>query len=88
MSYQKTVTSLPFFGFLAILEQSGGRIPDTESAKALFSVIVIFSIIKTENIAKNFLHSSHTIALSKGTFLDKKHKFFEKYADTSKVKGV
>ena len=30
-SCQIIVTSLPFFGFLANLEQSGGRIPNTES---------------------------------------------------------
>ena len=35
-SCRKIVTSLSFFGFLANLEQSGGRIPDTESAKVMF----------------------------------------------------
>ena len=33
---RKIVTSLSFFGFLANFEQSGGRIPDRESAKVLF----------------------------------------------------
>ena len=33
----KIVTSLSFFRFFANLEQSGSRIPDTESAKAVFS---------------------------------------------------
>ena len=32
-SCRKIMTSLSFFGFLANLEQSAGRIPDTESAK-------------------------------------------------------
>ena len=48
-SCRKIVTSLSFFGFLANLEQSGGRIPDTESAKAIFSVIVTFCLTKPEN---------------------------------------
>ena len=52
MSYQQIVTSLSFFGFLANLEQSGGRIPDTESAKVMFSVIVTFCLTKTENRTK------------------------------------
>ena len=38
--------SLTFFEFLANLEQSGGQIPETESAKVLFSVIVIFFLAK------------------------------------------
>ena len=49
------VTSLSFFGFLANLEQSGGRIPDRESAKALLSVIVTFCLTKTENRTKKYL---------------------------------
>ena len=47
-SCQKIVTSLSFFGFLANLEQSGGWIPDTESAKVMLSVIVTFCLTKTE----------------------------------------
>ena len=47
-SCQKIVTSLSFFGFLANLEQSGSHIPDTESAKVMFSVIVNFCLTKTE----------------------------------------
>ena len=43
------------FLFLANLEQSGGRIPDTESAKVLSSVIVTFCLTKTENITKKSL---------------------------------
>ena len=41
--------SLSFFGFLANLEQSGGRIPDTEPATDMFSVIVTSCLTKTEN---------------------------------------
>ena len=52
---KKFMTSLSFFGFLANLEQSGGRIPDTESAKVMFSVIVTFYLTKTENRTKKSL---------------------------------
>ena len=45
----KIVTSSPFFAFLSNLEQSGGRILDTEGAKVLFSVIVTISLTKTQN---------------------------------------
>ena len=54
-SCQKIVRSLSFFEFLANLEQFGGRIPDTESAKVMFSVIVIFYLTKTENRTKKSL---------------------------------
>ena len=46
-SCRKTVTSLSFFRFLANLEQTGGRIPVTESAKVMFSVTVTFCFTKT-----------------------------------------
>ena len=72
------VTSLSFSRFLANLEQSGGRIPDTESAEVMFSVTVTFCLTKTEKKLKNLWHSSHTIALSNGTFLDKKRYFLQK----------
>ena len=51
-SCQKIVTPLSFFRFLANLEQSGGRIPDTESAKVMISVKVTFGLTKTENRTK------------------------------------
>ena len=54
-SCREVVTSLSFFGFLANLEQSGGRIPDTESSKVMFSVIVTFFLTKTENRSKKSL---------------------------------
>ena len=52
---RKIMTSFSFFGFLTNLEQSGGRIPDTESAKVMFSVIVTFCLTKTENRTKKSL---------------------------------
>ena len=44
------MTSLSFFGFLANLERSGGWIPETESAKFMFSLTVDFCVAKNENI--------------------------------------
>ena len=54
-SCREIVTSLSFFGFLANLEQSGGRIQDTESTKVKFPVIVAFCLTKTVNRPKKFL---------------------------------
>ena len=51
----KIVTSLLFFGFFANLEQSGDRIPDTESTKVIFSVIVTFVLAKTANRTRKSL---------------------------------
>ena len=69
----KIVTPLSFFELLANLKQSRGRIPDTESGNVMFSVIVAFCLTKTENRTKNLSYSPHTVTLSKGAFLDKKH---------------
>ena len=49
MSCRENVTSLLFFEFLTNLEQSGDWIPDKESAKVMFSVIVTSCLTKTEN---------------------------------------
>ena len=84
-SSRNIVTSLSFFGFLANLEQWGGQIPDTESTKIMFSVVGTFSLTKTENRTKKFCH---TIALSEGTFWDKKQFFCKKNAGISKTKGA
>ena len=54
-SCQTIVKSLPFFGFLANLEQSGGRNPNTESANVMFSVIATFHSTKTENRTRKSL---------------------------------
>ena len=55
MSCQEIVTSLSFFGFLVNLEQSGGRIRTTKSAKVTFPLIVTFCLRKNENrTIKNF----------------------------------
>ena len=44
-----TLTSLSFSGFLANLERSRDWIPDTKSAKVMFSVTGTFCRTKTEN---------------------------------------
>ena len=45
----------------------------TQSAKVIFLVIVTFCLTKTESSTKkSLMQLSHYIALSKGTFLDKK----------------
>ena len=53
LTMTKIVTSLSFFGFLDNLEQSGGRIPDTESAEVMFSVTVTFCLKKLKTELKN-----------------------------------
>ena len=52
-SCQKIVMSLSFSGFLANLEQSAGQIPDIESAKVMFSVVITFCLKENENRTKN-----------------------------------
>ena len=42
------MTSLSIFQFMTNLEQSGSQIPDAESAKLMFSLIVILQELKTE----------------------------------------
>ena len=50
-----TLMPLSFSRFLANLEQSGGRILDTDSAKVMFLAIVTFSLTKTKNRTKKSL---------------------------------
>ena len=76
-SWQQIVTSL-FFWFMANLLQYGSRILPAWSVKLTSSLIVTLYVTKTENRTKNLLHSSHTIALSKGTFLPKNTNFLHK----------
>ena len=63
-----------FFWFMANLEQSGSRIPDTLFVKLTLTLEVTFCLPKL----KNFKHRLHTIALSKGTIFAKKCWFFFK----------
>ena len=87
-SCQQIVTSLLFFGFMANLELSGSSIQDAESVKLTFSLKITFYLTKTEKELKNFQHSSHTIALSKGIIFAKKCLFLQKNADISKIKRI
>ena len=59
-SCRENMTSLSIFRFLANLEESGDRIPDTESAKVMFSVTVTFCCTKNENrTEKSLTQFSH-----------------------------
>ena len=70
-SGQQIVTPLSFFQFIANLEKYRSQNTDTYSVKLLFSLIATLYLTKTENRTKNLKHSSHTIALSKGTIFAK-----------------
>ena len=84
-SCRKIMTSLLFFGFLANLEHSKGRIPDTESAKVMFSGKVTFFLTKTENRTNTAL----TLLLwVKVYFWTKNAIFLLKNADISKIKDI
>ena len=48
----KNCDVIVIFQFMANLEKSRSRIPDTESAKLMFSLIVTFYLTKTENRPK------------------------------------
>ena len=74
---QQIVTLLYFFQFLANLQPSRSRIPDTWSIKLTFSLTVTFYL----------QHSSYTIALNKVAIFAKKMLiFYTKNADISKIK--
>ena len=61
------VTSSLFFQFVTNLEQFASQRSGAWSGKLTFSLIATFYLTKIENRTKNLKHSSHTIALSKGT---------------------
>ena len=88
-SCQQIVTPLLFCQFMANLEQLEARF-QMQSIKPTFSIIVIFCLTKTEKKKlKNLQHSSHTLALSKGTIFTRKCWFFlQKNADISKIKTL
>ena len=52
MSCRKIVTLLSFSSLLVTLKQPGDQIPDTESAKNMFSLTVAFCLTKIENRTK------------------------------------
>ena len=82
------MTSLSFFGLLANLEQSGGRIPDTESTKVMFSVVVTFYLKNNENRTKKSLTQlSHYLLLVKVLFWTKNNNFLQKMLTSAKLRG-
>ena len=72
-SCRQIVTPLPFFRFIANLEQFGSRIPDAWSVKLTFSLTVTFSPTKTEKKLKNLLHSSPYC-------FEQRYHFYQKYS--------
>ena len=83
---QKSAMQLSFFQFLAILEQSGTRIPNAESY-----VLINNNPLSYKNRKENQKVSNTAInyALSKGTSFAKKNpEFLEKNADISKIKEI
>ena len=57
---RKIVMSLSFFQFISNLEKSGSLIPDPQSVKPMFSLIVTFNLTKTENRTKiSLIQLSH-----------------------------
>ena len=79
-SYLQIVTSLPFFRFMANLEQFGCRIPETWSVILVFSLT--FYLTKTENRTKKSL-----TPLSYYCFQWRYILFLPKNVDYSKIKG-
>ena len=63
---------IAFFLFMVNFQLSESQIPDASSIKLTFLLTITFYLIKIENRTKNIKHSSHAIALNKGTIFAKK----------------
>ena len=63
---------IAFFLFMVNFQLSESQIPDASSLKLTFLLTRTFYLIKIENRTKNIKHSSHAIALNKGTIFAKK----------------
>ena len=61
-----------FFLFMVNFQLSESQIPDASSIKLTFLLTITFYLINIENRTKNIKHSSHAIALNKGTIFAKK----------------
>ena len=86
--WRQIVKSLDFFQFTVNLEQSGSRIPDAQSVKLIFSLIVTFRLTKTENRTKRSLRQLSRYCFEQCTILAKKRWFFAKKMLTSvKLRG-
>ena len=57
------MTTLQFFQFMANLEQSESHIPDAQSVKLIFSLMVTFYFTKTENRTKKISDTALTLLL-------------------------
>ena len=87
MSCREIVTSLSFFQFMANLEQSESRIPDTEHVTHTFSLAVTFYLTKTDNrTKKSLIQLSHYCFEYRYQFCQKMHSFCKKNADIRKAK--
>ena len=74
---------------MADLVHSESRIPDRWSITFKLLLIATFYLTKTENRAKKSLHSSYTIALSKGPiFVKKCWLFAKKLLNSVKLRGT
>ena len=88
-SCQKIVTSLSFSGFLANLEQSVGRIPDTEPVKV--NVFNKSNLLSYKIWKHNYKISNTALTLLlwvKVLFWTKNANFLQKDADITKIKGA
>ena len=86
-SCRKILTSLSFSWFLANLVQSGGQIPDTESAKFMFSLTVTFCLAKTENKTKKSNIALTLLLWVKVLFWIKIANFCKKMLTSAKLRG-
>ena len=83
--FRQIITSSSFFRLY--LEQFGTQIPVAWSIILTFSLIP-FVLQKLKIELRNLQHSSHTIALKKGTSFTKTKNIFAKNTDISKSKWV
>ena len=82
------VTSLSFFRFLTNLELFGSRIPDAQSIKLTFLLIVTFYLTKTERkIKKSLTQLSHRYFEQRYYFCQKMLIFCKKMLTSAKLSG-
>ena len=82
------VTSLSFFRFLTNFELFGSRIPDAQSIKLTFLLIVTFYLTKTERkIKKSLTQLSHRYFEQRYYFCQKMLIFCKKMLTSAKLSG-
>ena len=77
-----------FFQFMANLQPSGSRIPDSWSKKVAFLLIVAFYLTEPANRTKVSKTAFRLLLLSKSTIFPKILIVSKKKADISKIKGI